>query len=52
MKKTNGHAKALHTRDDVDWLYISRKEGGPALKTALTHGFNYLRTTLENTKED
>ena len=29
--------KALHARDDVDKLYVSRKKGGrglPALKTA------------------
>ena len=23
--------KALHPRDDVDWLYVSRKEGGRGL---------------------
>ena len=23
--------KALHPRDDVDWLYVSRKEGGGGL---------------------
>ena len=23
--------KALHLRDDVDWLYVSRKEGGRGL---------------------
>ena len=36
--------KVLHPRDDVDRLYVSRKEGEkrhlPALKTALTHRYN------------
>ena len=40
--------KALHPRDDVDRLYVSRNEGGddlPTLKTALTHRYNDSRTT-------
>ena len=40
--------KALHPRDDVDRLYVSRKERGkglPALKTVLTHRYNDSRTT-------
>ena len=35
--------KALHPRDDVDRLYVPRKEGGEDLlasKTALTHPYN------------
>ena len=30
-KKTNDHKKALHPRDDVDRLYVSRKDGGRGL---------------------
>ena len=40
--------KALHFRDQVDRLYVSRKEGDEdlsALKTALTHRYNDLKTT-------
>ena len=40
--------KALHPRDDVDRLYVSRKEGEddlPALKTAFTHRYNDSKTT-------
>ena len=40
--------KALHPRDDVDRLYVSRKEGGrglPASKTALRHRYNDSKTT-------
>ena len=37
--------KALHPRDDVDRLYISRKEDLPALKTALTHRYNDKKAT-------
>ena len=35
--------KALHPRDDVDRLYVSKKEGEedlPASKTALMHRYN------------
>ena len=35
--------KALHPRDDVDRLYVPRKEGRRGLaasKTALTHSYN------------
>ena len=47
--------KALHPRDNVDRLYVSRKEGGrgrDSMKTALTRRYNDSRTTLKNTKED
>ena len=47
--------KVLHPRDDVDRLYISRKDGGrglAALKTALTHRYNDSKTIYKNTKED
>ena len=47
--------EALHPRDDVDRLYVSRKEGGrdlPALKTTLTHRYNDSKTIYNNTKED
>ena len=47
--------KALHLRDDVDRLYVSRKEGGedlPASKTALTHRYNDSKTIYKNTMED
>ena len=40
--------KALHPRDDVDRLYVSRKgeeEGLPAMKTALTLRYNDSKTT-------
>ena len=38
--------KALHPRDDVDRLYVSRKEGGKGLplKTALTHQYSDSKT--------
>ena len=40
--------KALHPREDVNRLYVSRKGGGedsPALKTALTHRYNDSNST-------
>ena len=40
--------KALHPRDDVDRLYVSKKKGKedlPASKTALTHRYNDSKTT-------
>ena len=40
--------QALHPRDNVDTLYVSRKEGGrdlSASKTPLTHRYNGLKTT-------
>ena len=45
--------KALHPCDDVDRLYVSRKEGGRGLasiKTALTHRYNDSKTIYRNTK--
>ena len=47
--------QALHLRDNIDSLYVARKreeEDLPALKTALTHRYNVLKTTEENTKVD
>ena len=47
--------KALHPRDGVDRLYVSRKEGEkdlPASKTAFTHRFNDAKTTQKNTNKD
>ena len=47
--------KALHPRNDVDRLYVSRKEGGgdlPASKTPLTHPYNGSKTTAKNTNEN
>ena len=41
--------KALHPRDDVDRLYVSRKEGGRGL--ASTEGSD-TKTTYKNTNED
>ena len=39
--------KALHPRDDIDRLYVSRKEGerGPVLKIPLIHCDDKLKTT-------
>ena len=40
--------KALHPRDDVDRLYVSRKEGGRGLASiedSLTHRYNGSKTT-------
>ena len=40
--------KALHPRDDVDRLYVSRKKGGRGLasiETALTHRYKGSKTT-------
>ena len=39
--------KALHRRNDLDRLYVSRKEGegdSPALKTAFMHQYNDSKT--------
>ena len=47
--------KALLPKDDVDRLYVSRKEreeGLPALKTSLTHRYNDSKTIYKNTMED
>ena len=47
--------KALHPRDDIDRLYMSRKEEGkdlPALKTALRHWYNDLKTTYKSAEKD
>ena len=38
--------KALHTKDDVNRVYVSRKEGVRGLtstETMLTHDYNYLK---------
>ena len=47
--------KTIHPRDDVDRLYVYRKERGrglASLKTALTHRYNGSKTTSKNTNED
>ena len=47
--------KALHPRDDVNRLYVSRKRKEkdlPASKTALTHRYNGSKSTYKNTIED
>ena len=47
--------KALHPRDDVDRLYVWRKEGGRgmlALERALTHRYNDTKTIYKNMMED
>ena len=47
-KKPMTMHKALLPRDDVDRLYVSRREGEedlPALKTAWTHRYNDSKTT-------
>ena len=52
-QRTMTMQKALHSKDDVDRLYVSRKKGGkdlPALKTALTHRYSDSRTTLKSMK--
>ena len=46
---------ALHPRDDVDRLQVSRKNRGrdlPILKTALTHQYNVFKTTYKSIKKD
>ena len=47
--------KAPHPRDDVDRLYVSRREGGsglPSLKTVWTQRYNDSKTTYKGTEED
>ena len=47
MKLMTMH-KALHSRDDVDRLYVSRKEGGrghTSMKTESTNRYNDSKTT-------
>ena len=47
--------KVLHPRDDVDRLYVSRKEGGGGLviiEDSVDARYSDSKTTLENTKED
>ena len=47
--------KVLHPRDDVDRLYVPRKEGEEdlsALKTVLTHQYNDLETLQKSAEED
>ena len=51
-RKTMTMYKALNPRDDVDRLYVSRKEDLPALKTALTHRYNDPKTIYKHTIED
>ena len=42
--------KAFHSRDDVDWLYVSRKEGGRAL-TSIKDSVDATIQRLEDFKE-
>ena len=54
-KKLMTMHKALDFRDDVGRLYVSRKEGRrglPALKTALTHQYNYLKNIQKSAEKD
>ena len=48
--------EALHPWDDVDRLYVSRREREeedlPAFKTALTNRYKDSKTTLKITEED
>ena len=47
--------KALHPRDDIDRLYVSRKKEGedmPVMKTVLTHQYNDLKITYKSVEED
>ena len=48
--------KALHARDDVDRLYVSRREGGRGLasteKTALMHRYNDSKTAYKRAEKD
>ena len=47
--------KALHSRDDVDRLYMfqekKEEEDFPALKTPMPHLYNDSKTIYKNTKE-
>ena len=43
--------KAVHPRDDVDRLYVSRKEGGRGL-ASIEDTVDASKTTLKNTNED
>ena len=47
--------KALHPRDDVDRLKVSRKQRGRELaniETAMTHRYNDSKTIYKNTMAD
>ena len=47
--------KALHSRDDVDRLYVSRKEGGRGLASiedSVDASIQRLEDYIQNTKED
>ena len=47
--------KALHPRDDVDRLYVSRKEGGrelASIEDSVDASIQRLEDYIENTKED
>ena len=42
--------KALHPRDDVDWLYVSRKEGGrrlASIKDSIDASIQWLEDYIE-----
>ena len=47
--------KALHPRDDVDRLYVSRKEGGrefASIEDSIDTSIQRLEDDIKNTKED
>ena len=44
--------KTLCLRDDIYRLYVSRKEGGRALKIASIHQQDVLKTTQKREKKD
>ena len=47
--------KALHPWDDVDRLYVSRKQGGrglPSIENSVDASIQRLEDYIENTKED
>ena len=44
--------KALHPGDDVDKVYVSRKDELSTLKTALTHQYYDLKNTLKSVDKD
>ena len=45
--------KALHHSEDVDYMYLEKREEEdlPALKTTLTHRYNDSKTIYKNTIE-
>ena len=55
LRKLMTMHKALHPRDDVDGLYVSRKEGGRGLASiedTVDASIQRLEDYIENTNED